>query len=533
MATTPIGTLSDAQRLISSKGVTQATEAVPVDTSVAISYFMGAAQQQEYYSVTGLSQYKDAMAQAKAEVVSGYQSAIAELRPEQASSRAALNEMMRFSGIDPVQASVGITDKLSGIPGVNGSGLNNLITQAQNERDPAKRAQLQAQVNAAFDATSQQVLTSAQAKANQQASLLPTIPTAISAGAAPNKKDYMTNESVGWEKSKPYAEAMASYDKALATYNANQATMQANYQKQVDAQAKQKATMLSEATTQGTEYQNQLKELQSQFNTGYTPEYDKAYTGQQVIDKLEATPGFQFQMDAGSKAIERQGAAKGMLGSGNTLLSLQQYGQDLAQGYFQQHMSNLQAIAQKGSGASTSIADLYSKQGTLLGTLSQATGTRASDVYNMIGQGYSAAFNNAATTSFQAAVQESQQKFAGQESAKSRAQSIASGIIANAPALAAANASERAAAGVAAAMTSPSTANTNGSLWDARNAEWMSNQTLKGMGGGSSTQPAVGPGDAEPSSWISLKNENSSGGDNSGGNSSGGNSSGNSGGGSV
>ena len=43
-----------------------------------------------------------------------------------------------------------------------------------------------------------------------------------------------------------------------------------------------------------------------------------------------ASPGYQYRVDEGRKAIERSAAAQGMLNSGQTLRQLQEYGQGAA-----------------------------------------------------------------------------------------------------------------------------------------------------------------------------------------------------------
>lgn len=86
-------------------------------------------------------------------------------------------------------------------------------------------------------------------------------------------------------------------------------------------------------------------------------EYKGKYSQEEVSDKLSQTPGYQFQVDQGTKAIERQGAAKGMLGSGNTLLALQDYGQKQAMGYFQGYLQNLNQVTESGKAATMSIAN--------------------------------------------------------------------------------------------------------------------------------------------------------------------------------
>mgnify|MGYP006935477957 CR=1 FL=1 len=55
----------------------------------------------------------------------------------------------------------------------------------------------------------------------------------------------------------------------------------------------------------------------------------------------EQSPGYQFQMDEGLKAIQRNAAARGRLDSGDTLKALQSYGQGLASQDFQNYQNTV------------------------------------------------------------------------------------------------------------------------------------------------------------------------------------------------
>lgn len=92
---------------------------------------------------------------------------------------------------------------------------------------------------------------------------------------------------------------------------------------------------------------------------------EDAYTPSEVSDRIAETPGYQFQLDQGTKAIERQGAARGMLGSGNTLMALQDYGQQLGMGYFQGYLQNLNSITEGGKAATAAISDNQVGQGQI------------------------------------------------------------------------------------------------------------------------------------------------------------------------
>jgi len=59
-----------------------------------------------------------------------------------------------------------------------------------------------------------------------------------------------------------------------------------------------------------------------------------------TLEQAEATPGYQFQLQQGTQAIDENAAANGALMTGNTGTALQKYGQNLAQGAYQQTYQN-------------------------------------------------------------------------------------------------------------------------------------------------------------------------------------------------
>lgn len=86
------------------------------------------------------------------------------------------------------------------------------------------------------------------------------------------------------------------------------------------------------------------------------------------------SPGYQFRMDEGMRAVENSAAARGMLGSGGTLKDLVRFGQGVAADDFGQQFNRQMAVAAggqqannttaaAGSNAANSIANLYTQQG--------------------------------------------------------------------------------------------------------------------------------------------------------------------------
>lgn len=59
-----------------------------------------------------------------------------------------------------------------------------------------------------------------------------------------------------------------------------------------------------------------------------------------TLAQAEQTPGYQFQLQQGTQALNENAAANGTLMSGNTGVALEKYGQNLAQGAYQQTYNN-------------------------------------------------------------------------------------------------------------------------------------------------------------------------------------------------
>lgn len=84
---------------------------------------------------------------------------------------------------------------------------------------------------------------------------------------------------------------------------------------------------------------------------------------------LQNLPGYQFQLQQGQQATERNLASRGLLNSGAAAKALTQYGQGLASDYTQQYVGGLQSLAGLGQNAN------------------QSTGAAGANAANQIGSG--------------------------------------------------------------------------------------------------------------------------------------------------
>jgi hypothetical protein len=113
-----------------------------------------------------------------------------------------------------------------------------------------------------------------------------------------------------------------------------------------------------------------------------------------TLAEAEAQPGYQFNLEQGTQAINEHAAATGNLNSGNTGVALQKYGQGLATTTYQQayqnalntYGTNLNAAAQGVNTGLTSTAQL--------GQFGQAAANNLSNLYLTGGQQQASQLNN-------------------------------------------------------------------------------------------------------------------------------------------
>ena len=103
---------------------------------------------------------------------------------------------------------------------------------------------------------------------------------------------------------------------------------------------------------------------------------------------LETSPGYQFRLGEGLKALERSAASRGTLLTGGTLKGLQRYAQDYASGEYGARVNQLSNLAQLGYGAASGQAGLGSTYANQAGGL---LGQQATNIGDLITQGGNAA----------------------------------------------------------------------------------------------------------------------------------------------
>lgn len=411
MAGSPIETeITNSKTGKSSEGidvakVTGGTSKDPKNTFVAqsditksLQWFSQAATELTDYNMAGLQRYNDVMTVALQEVKAGYKEAIDTLKPTSYAGTQAINEMTRFMGMDPISSSTEMAAQAKdlGLP----MEIQNKIMQAEGMKDPAQRAAAKNDIMDAITGAAAQndAKTQLQYWGAQQAKLNANTASLIKGG------QYYQEASNKWANRGDNGGSPEEAARMLEDFKPKDGI---DYYERINKLKQNENDSLAiQQMINGYSSASQAKDLQNQqfqsflqtFNQKYADSYDKGYTGAEVQAKLEATPGYQFQMQQGLLGIDRAAAAKGNLLSGNTLISANNYAQGQALSYFNSHMDNLNKIAALGQNASSNIATLQSGQGTAVGGLLQDIGKTNLSTYQNIGQGRANQWNLAADT---------------------------------------------------------------------------------------------------------------------------------------
>jgi hypothetical protein len=350
--------------------------ATQIDPSTALGYFQQAAQSYQTNALQGLSYYGNAINTAVGQINAGYKSANQTLAPLSNASNQALNQELQMMGITPVAASAQYSSDVSAL-GSQYSSLANQMSAAESLTDPDARAAAKASIVQNF-----QTATAAPNVAAQIAALGPR-PTLLSTQGTPGAAGLSGILAGGVQN------ATSAQDTINSTNN-NLTLDQQNY----DA----KVANIQSSAAQQSSTDSQLQNILGQWQGAYTNDAQLGYTGDQVTDKIESTPGYAFTMQQGTDALSASQAAKGMLDSGNTALAIQGYGQNQALQYYNQYMNNLANIQQQGAPATGQIASNQVNQGQNLASLSQSLGQAGMDTYQGIGQANYNAYTNSGNT---------------------------------------------------------------------------------------------------------------------------------------
>jgi hypothetical protein len=108
-----------------------------------------------------------------------------------------------------------------------------------------------------------------------------------------------------------------------------------------------------------------------------------------AMTTFQQSPGYQWQLGQGLRAVDAGAAAQGMLRSGATLKAEETYGSGLANQTFQQYYNNLAGMSQLGEGAAAGGASTAQTGASL----AQGAGNTQASIYGNLGQTLSGTVN--------------------------------------------------------------------------------------------------------------------------------------------
>ena len=107
---------------------------------------------------------------------------------------------------------------------------------------------------------------------------------------------------------------------------------------------------------------------------------------QAATSAFQASPGYDFQVQQATDAASRSAAARGQLGSGNTLDAITRMGSHLADGEYQNYLGNLSNAGTQGLSAAGGVSANDRAAGTLQGTAGTTGGTLLNNTGGTLGQ---------------------------------------------------------------------------------------------------------------------------------------------------
>ncbi len=169
-------------------------------------------------------------------------------------------------------------------------------------------------------------------------------------------------------------------------------------------EAKRARQAISPWTMGGTAAQDELLQaygLGHLYNTGDgwgVQQGDRAGDRANALSNFKASPGYQFRLGEGGRALDRGAASRGMVQSGAQARALTDYGQNTASGEWNNYLGGLSGLS--GQGATATTASNANSAGLInAGNTLQYQGTQgmgAADVAgaNALGAGIKGAQNS-------------------------------------------------------------------------------------------------------------------------------------------
>jgi hypothetical protein len=137
---------------------------------------------------------------------------------------------------------------------------------------------------------------------------------------------------------------------------------------------------------------NAVGALSNWYGLGANGQVDPT-AGAKDSQLLQSMPGYQFQLQQGNQAVQRNLAAQGLLGSGAAGKALTQYGQGFASNYANQYTNGLQSLAGLGQTSAAQTGAMGANAANQIGSNQIYAGNAQASGYanqaNAVNQGLS------------------------------------------------------------------------------------------------------------------------------------------------
>lgn len=163
------------------------------------------------------------------------------------------------------------------------------------------------------------------------------------------------------------------------------------------AQQGELATANQNYSTQNALYQTQDAAYNAAEANYQTYKAKGTASASDISNIISNQPGFQFAQNQGIAAIQNAGSASGELNSGNILQSLDTFGQNLSQTYYQNYMGNLASLVNSGQAATGQASSLSGNVGQQLASQYTNQGAGIADSALAAGAATASSYTNTPT----------------------------------------------------------------------------------------------------------------------------------------
>ena len=115
-----------------------------------------------------------------------------------------------------------------------------------------------------------------------------------------------------------------------------------------------------------------------------------------AMSTFQQSPGYQWQLGQGLRAVDASAASQGILRSGATIKGEETYGEGLANQDFGNYWNRLQQLSGSGLQAATGISNAATGAGTQIANTDASAAQAQSNIYGNLGSGLSTGINQLA-----------------------------------------------------------------------------------------------------------------------------------------